>query len=62
LDTSKIEDLRAIADEVGISEAMVRRYLRPANKAASARASRDRREQKSTEFANPVINLQTRGS
>lgn len=69
LRASKIEDLRqagcadgAISDEIGISEAMVRRYLRFANKAASARASRDRREQKSTEFANPVANLQTRGT
>jgi integrase len=53
LRATKIEDLRLagcsdgqIADEVGISEAMVRRYLRFANKAALARASRDRREQK----------------
>jgi integrase len=65
---TKIDDLRragtedgAIADEVGISEGMVRRYLRFANKAASARASRDRREQKAAEFANPVVNLQTLG-
>jgi integrase len=67
LRASKIDDLRqagcadgAIADEVGISETMVRRYLRFANKAASARASRDRREQKQCEFANTVVNLQTR--
>jgi integrase len=67
LRATKIDDLRqdgcadgAIADEVGISEAMVRRYLRFANKAASARASRDRREQKTTEFANSVVHLQTR--
>jgi integrase len=62
LRATKIEDLRLagctdgqIADEVGLSEAMVRRYLRFANKAESARRSRDRREQKSTEFANPVV-------
>ena len=67
LRASKIEDLRregtadgAIADEVGISEAMVRRYLRFADKSASARASRDRREQKMIEFANPTVLLQTR--
>jgi hypothetical protein len=41
---------------------MVRRYLRFANKAASARASRDRREQKQPEFANTVVNLQTRNA
>jgi integrase len=69
LRATKIEDLRqagcadgAIADEVGISEAMVRRYLRFADKAASARASRDRREQKVAEFANPVVHLQIRGT
>ena len=69
LRAAKIEDLRqagcadgAISDEIGISETMVRRYLRFANKAESARASRDRREQKTTEFANPVVNLQTRGT
>jgi integrase len=68
LRATKIEDLRqagcadgAISDEIGLSEAMVRRYLRFANKAASARLSRDRREQKMAEFANPVINLQTLG-
>ena len=67
LRASKIEDLRragtedgAIADEVGISETMVRRYLRFADKSASARASRDRRERKAAEFANPVVHLQTR--
>jgi hypothetical protein len=34
----------AIADEIGMSVKMVSRYLRFADKAASARASRDRRE------------------
>ena len=35
----------AIADEIGMSVGMVTRYVRFADKAASARASRDRREQ-----------------
>lgn len=34
----------AIADEIGMSQKMVSRYVRFADKAASARASRDRRE------------------
>jgi integrase len=42
----------AIADEIGISVKMVSRYLRFADKAASARASRDRRERKKSEFEN----------
>jgi integrase len=42
----------AIADEIGMSVAMVSRYLRFANKTASARASRDRREQKMAGFVN----------
>jgi hypothetical protein len=36
----------AIADEIGMSVQMVSRYSRFADKAASARASRDRREQR----------------
>ena len=36
----------AIADELGMSVQMVSRYARFADKAASARASRDRREQR----------------
>ena len=53
LRATKIDDLRragtedgAIADEIGMSPKMVARYLRFADKAASARASRDRRERK----------------
>jgi integrase len=42
----------AIADEIGMSVKMVSRYLRFADKAASARASRDRRERKMAEFEN----------
>ena len=45
-----------------MSPKMVARYLRFADKAASARASRDRRERKRAEFENPVINLKTLGS
>jgi integrase len=41
-----------IADELGMSVKMVSRYLRFADKVASGRASRDRREQKMTEFEN----------
>ena len=52
----------AIADEIGMSSKMVARYLRFADKAASARASRDRREQRRIEFVNPVVDLKTRGS
>ena len=51
LRATKVNDLRrsgtedgAIADEIGISVKMISRYLRFADKAASARASRDRRE------------------
>ncbi|MGA8654393.1 MAG: tyrosine-type recombinase/integrase [Xanthobacteraceae bacterium] len=59
LRATKISDLRsigtedgAIADEIGISVKMISRYLRFADKAASARASRDRRERKMAEFEN----------
>jgi integrase len=59
LRATKIHDLRkagtpdgAIADEIGMSVKMVSRYLRFADKVASARASRDRRERKMTEFEN----------
>jgi integrase len=69
LRATKIEDLRragtedgAIADEIGMSPKMVARYLRFADKAASARASRDRRERKRAEFVNPVAYLKTLGS
>jgi integrase len=43
----------AIADEIGLSPKMVARYLRFADKTQSARASRDRREQKMVGFVNP---------
>jgi integrase len=66
LRATKIDDLRrdgtsdgGIADEIGISEKMVRRYLRFADKAASARASRDRRERRRAEFVNPMAYLKT---
>jgi integrase len=69
LRATKIEDLRcagtedgAIADEIGMSAKMIARYLRFADKAASARASRDRRERKKAEFVNPVVPLKTLGS
>jgi integrase len=69
LRATKIDDLRragtedgAIADEIGMSPKMVTRYLRFADKAASARASRDRRERKRAEFVNPVVHLKTLGS
>ncbi len=52
----------AIADELGMSVKMVSRYLRFADKIASGRASRDRREQKMTEFENSVTRLKTIGS
>ena len=59
LRATKINDLRfagtedgAIADELGMSVAMVSRYLRFADKTASARASRDRRERKMARFEN----------
>jgi hypothetical protein len=52
----------AIADELGMSGNMVQRYLRFADKIASARASRDRRERKAAEFVNPVVDLKTLGS
>ena len=45
----------AIADEIGISVKMISRYLRFADKAASARASRDRRERKMAEFENSAL-------
>ena len=61
LGATKIADLRregtedgAIADELGMSVKMVSRYLRFADKTASARASRDRRERKMAEFENSV--------
>ena len=69
LRATKIDDLRragtedgAIADEIGMHPKMVARYLRFADKAASARASRDRRERKRVKSVNPVINLKTLGS
>jgi hypothetical protein len=43
----------AIADELGMSVNMVQRYLRFADKIASARASRDRRERRMIEYVNP---------
>jgi integrase len=52
----------AIADELGMSVNMVQRYLRFADKIASARASRDRRERKAAQFVNPVVDLKTLGS
>ena len=59
LRATKIHDLRcsgaedgAIADEIGMSVEMVSRYLRFADKTASARASRDRREQRVAGFEN----------
>lgn len=59
LRATKISDLRsigtedgAIADEIGMSVKMISRYLQFADKAASARASRDRRERKMAEFEN----------
>ena len=42
----------AIADEIGMSVHMVSRYLRFADRTASARASRDRRERKQAGFEN----------
>lgn len=51
----------AIADEIGMSVRMVTRYVRFADKAASARASRDRREQAEIGFENSVVNLKTEG-
>lgn len=42
-----------------MSEKMVSRYLRFADKVESGRASRDRREQNQTEFANTTVDLQT---
>jgi integrase len=69
LRATKIDDLRragtedgAIADEIGMSSKMIARYLRFADKAASARASRDRRERKRVESVNPASNLKTLGS
>jgi integrase len=59
LRATKIADLRsagtedgAAADEIGMSVKMVSRYPRFADKTASARASRDRRERKAAEFEN----------
>ena len=42
----------AIADEIGMSVHMVSRYLRFADRTASARASCDRRERKQAGFEN----------
>jgi integrase len=62
LRATKINDLRragtedgAIADELGMSVKMVSKYLRFADKAASARASRDRRERKQAEYENSRV-------
>jgi hypothetical protein len=52
----------AIADELGMSVNMVQRYLPFADKIASAQASRDRREQKMTEFVKPVVDLKNHRS
>lgn len=64
LRATKISDLaasgasdRQIADEVGLSTAMVQRYLRFADKAAAARASRDERVFKLSERSRRVANL-----
>lgn len=51
----------AIADEIGMSPKMVTRYTRFADKIASGRASRDRREQKMAGFVNPATPLKTLG-
>lgn len=48
-----------IADELGMSVAMVHHYSRFADKAATARASRDRREQAVHEFENSAKALKT---
>jgi integrase len=68
LRATKIADLRlagtedgAIADELGMSVKMVARYLRFADKVASARASRDRRERKAAEFVKPKPGLKNLG-
>jgi hypothetical protein len=45
-----------------MSVAMVSRYLRFVDKTASARASRDRREQKAAGYVNPPPTLKTPGS
>ena len=62
LRATKIDDLRrvgtedgAIADEIGMSVGMVSRYLWFADKTASARASRDRRERKMAKFENSEV-------
>jgi integrase len=69
LRATKIADLRldgtedgAIADELGMSTKMVSRYLRFADKVASARASRDRRERKAAEFVKPQGGLKNLGA
>lgn len=66
LRATKIADLdakgasdREISNEVGLSTQMVNRYLRFANKAGSARASRDRRERSEAGFENSVVALKT---
>lgn len=48
-----------IADELGLSVQMVRRYSRFADKAQKARASRDRRERGANEIVNSVVRLKT---
>jgi integrase len=69
LRATKIADLRlagtedgAIADELGMSVKMVARYLRFADRVASARASRDRRERKAAEFVKPKPGLKNLGA
>ena len=69
LRATKIADLRlegtedgAIADELGMSVKMVSRHLRFADKVASARASRDRRERKAAEFVEPKPGLKNLGA
>lgn len=51
-----------IADELGMSVGMVRRYARFADKAEKARASRDRRERAANGIVNPATGLKTSGS
>jgi predicted transcriptional regulator len=51
-----------IAAELGMSVQMVSRYARFADKAAEARASRDRRDQATNEFENSVMALKTSGT
>jgi integrase len=69
LRATKIADLRlagtedgAIADELGMSVKMVARYLRFADKVASARASRDRRELQAARLVKPKRDLKNLGA